>query len=523
MMKGHAGVAAAASVFLRFGVATRLHRSSGALAPALVVVASVLALAPASEAAPPAPKIDGAAIVRGAGKVKPDGARDWHDTTTGDVLTSGVSVQAADDQPLELSSPDGVTITLEPGAQARWLTAGKLPSETNTWTRGYHLVLREGELEVSMPPGPKGSHAFLVSTKAGTLTDWRGQLHINVHDETTTAAIYEGALVVGSNGMGFPVYDGAGILMRKGHDPDKSRAIPPAPTWDSSANAVPSFAVVQGAAHAPLGIAWAAVQGAATYRVEVATEGTMTRVVHRATTTDAHYTLPDITVPNGSGGTAAPPRLFAHVRAVGSEGIVGQWSAARALHVVHYPLPDGAFVAKDGAIVLPDGASVTLSDADGIEVAFENVTSLARRTAVPLYWSKLSGPLRLSDDAPMRIVHLRDPVLGAETQLVLAKSALRADVQMSPKNARWPADAIDVRVVVADPSGRVDPASVELKLQALLGIVPVSVSWQRSGATWTTHIASNGRTGPSVVRVVAADAKGTEIGRGFLEIGAASP
>jgi hypothetical protein len=508
-------------VSLRFVVVGNPWRG-GAKAAALGVLACLLTSTHASEGAPPAPKVDGAAIVRGAGKVKPDGARDWKDTTTGDVLTSGVSVQAADDQPLELNSPDGVTIILEPGAQARWLTAGKLPSETNTWTRGYHLVLREGELQVSMPPGPKGAHAFLVSTKAGTLTDWRGQLHISVNDETTTAAIYEGALVVGSNGQGFPVYDGAGILMRKGHNPDKSLAIPPAPTWDSSATSVPSFAVVQGAAHAPLGIAWAAVQGAASYRVEVATEATMTRVVHRATTTDAHYTLPDITVPNGAGGTAPPPRLFAHVRAVGSEGIVGQWSAARAMHVVHYQLPDGAFAAKDGAIVLPDGAVVTLSDADGLEVAFENVATLARRTAVPLYWSKLAGALRLSDDAPMRIVHLRDPVLGAEAQLVLAKSSLRADVQMSPKNARWPADAIDVRVVVTDPSGRIDPSSFDLKLQALLGVQPMAVSWQRSGATWTTHIAPNGRTGPSVVRVVASDARGTEIGRGFLEIAGAS-
>jgi hypothetical protein len=284
---------------------------------------------------------------------------------------------------------------------------------------------------------------------------------------------------------------------------------------------VPSVAVVQGAAHAPLGIAWTAVQGAASYRVEVASEPTMTRVVHRATTADAHYTLPDL----APAPAATPPsdpvpmRLYARVRAVGAEGIVGQWSAPRALHVVHYQLPDGAFVARDGALVLPDGASLTLADADGVEVAYESVTSLARRPAgVPLYWSKLAGPLRLSDDAPMRVVHLRDPALGAEAQLVLARSTLRVDVQLSPRRARWPADAVDVRVVVSDPSGRVDVAAVDLKLEAMIGVQPVSVSWQKSGATWTTHIASNGRVGPTVVRVVAKGPRGDEIGRGFLEI-----
>ena len=500
----------------------------GRVASRTLVLAAVLAIAssPVASAAPPPPKADGASVVRGAGKVKADGARDWRDTAPGDVITSGTSFQAADDQPLELSTPDGVTISLEPGAQGRWLSAGKLPSETNTWTRGYHLVLREGELEVSMPPGAKGSHAFLVSTKAGTLTDWRGQLHVNVQDETTAAAIYEGALVVGSNGQGFPVYDGAGILMRKGHDPDKSRPIPAAPAWDATTAAVPSFAVVAGSAHAPLGIAWTPVPGAASYRVEVAAEQTMTRVVNRASTGDAHYTVPELKPAGG----ATDPRLFARVRAVGSEGIVGPWSAARALHVVHYQLPEGGFVAKDGVLVLPAGGVVTMSDADGVEVAFENVRSLGGHpggagappdrpgTGVSLYWSKLAGPLRLSEDAPLRVVHLRDPVLGGEAQLVLAKATLRADVTLSPKSARWPADSVDVRVVVADPSGRLDPASIDLNLQAMVGVQPISVSWQRSGATWTTHIAANGRVGPSVVRVVATDPKGTEIGRGFLEI-----
>src|SRR5579883_378096 len=123
----------------------------------MLVALAVVATARSSVAAPPpasrAPaKPDGASIVRGAGKVKADGARDWRAAAAGDVLTSGMNVQAADDQPLELSTPDGVSITLEPGAEGRWLAAGRLPSETNTWTHGFHLVLREGELEVGMPP-----------------------------------------------------------------------------------------------------------------------------------------------------------------------------------------------------------------------------------------------------------------------------------------------------------------------------------------------------------------------------------
>ncbi len=349
----------------------------------LALLASVACIAyvsaPAVTSAAPA-KSAGAAIVRGSGQSKVDGAHDWRDTTTGDVLTAGLTVRAAADQPLEMILPDAVTITLEAGASARWMSASKLPTETNGWTRGYHLVLLDGELEVRMPAGPKGSHAFLVQTRHGTLTDWRGQLHVMVHEDTTAAAIYEGALVVGSNGMGFPVYDGAGIVMRKGMDPDKTRGIPATPTWSggsSTGTGGGGFAVVPRNDAAYVDFHWTAVPGAASYRVEGAAEPTMVKVQRRVSTTEPRFALSE------AGGGA---RSWIRVRAVGAEGIVGEWSAPRAAHVLRYDLPDGAVVGRDGALVMPEGTSITLSDADGVDVAYENVESLAHHVEVPLYW-----------------------------------------------------------------------------------------------------------------------------------------
>src|SRR6202044_3573460 len=175
-----------------------------------------------------------------------------------------------------------------PSSRVQWMPASKLPSEINKWTRGYCIVLEDGELEVRMPPAPKGAHAFLVSTKAGTLTDWRGQLHVRVHGDVTSAAIYEGALVVGSNGQGFPVYDGAGILMRRGVNPDKSRGIPRPPSWQGEGGTTAvagaasagsegghgALALVAGDATAALDLAWARVPDAVSYRIEIATDPT---------------------------------------------------------------------------------------------------------------------------------------------------------------------------------------------------------------------------------------------------------
>jgi hypothetical protein len=424
-------------------------------------------------------------------------------------------VQAPADRTLTVTLPDGVAVTLEPGTHGLWLPRSKLPSETNGWAQGYHLVLVEGELDVRMPDAPKGSHAFLVQTRAGTLTDWRGKLHVMVHDDKTTAAIYQGALVVGSNGMGFPVYDGAGILMRKGINPDKSRGIPAAPAWDGEHGA-PSLLVEAEGTKGNVGVSWGAVPGAASYRVAIAHDPAMSGVVEMATTTDTTYAMVERSA--GTAGTAGNTGFWAQVRAIGPEGIVGEWSAPRAMRVVHYTLPDGATVARDGSIVLPARGSLNLTDADGLEVAYG--TSVGR-SPVPLYWSKLAGALRLPDDADMRVVHLRDPSLGQETSVTLAKRALRVNVDMTPRDPPR-GTPIDVRATAWDPTRRLDPAQEKITLEATLDLDPIPVAWRQEGSTWTARITPRPTFRPTVVRVVARDAFGLEIGRGFVEIGDAS-
>jgi hypothetical protein len=483
---------------------------------------------PPTAAAAPAPvRVDGAAIVLGAGRTRERGSQVWRDANTGDVLTGGITVQASPDQPLEMLLPDGVTVSMDPGTLVQWGSATKLPGETNHFIRGYYLFLEDGELEVRMPAGPKGQHAFLVTTRAGTLTDWRGQLHVMARGDTAAAAIYEGALVVGTNGQGFPVYDGAGILIRKGVNPEKSRGIPPIPGWLGGRAAL---ALAAEGARPAIDLAWQPVPNAESYRVELATDPTMVHVVARASVQESHYAAPD---------PAAGGRYWARVRAVDAKGIVGEWSAARPMRVVHYALPDGAFVAADGAVVVPADATLRVVDAEGLEVAYEAVSSAPRSVPAPLYWYGLSGPLRLPEDVPARIVHVRDPSFGrvdsgqgaadagagasesgaAEARLLLARRELRADVELAPKTARWPGDPIDARVVVRDPSGRISGATAPVTLEALLDLTPLPVDWQHRGDTWTGRIAPRALIAPSVVRVRVLDEKGSEIGRGFVEIG----
>ncbi|MGH7296298.1 MAG: hypothetical protein ACRELB_15265, partial [Polyangiaceae bacterium] len=410
--------------------------------------------------------------------------------------------------------PDGVVVAFEPNTTARWAGSGKIASETAKWTQGFHLDLTDGEIDVAMPEAARGAHALLVSTRAGTLTDWRGRMHLVVRGDTTSVAVYDGALVVGSRGQSFPVHDPEALVLHKGAAPEKGRTMPAAPSWAAASGGAAPFAVIPEGATTALGVAWVPAAGAASYRVQIGTDEGMTRIVQRAAVGDPRFSI------------ASPPpgvHYFAQVRSVGQDGIVGPWSTRHAVRVAHFRLPAGAFVARDGAVVLPYGVALPLTDGDGLELAYENVRPGPRLAPPVLYWSRLAGPLRTTEDAPIRIAHLRDTALGVETRIVLAKREIRAQVDMEPRNAA-PREPIDVRVTVWDPSGRIDVASERITLQATKDLDPVPVAWQRMGNVWTGRIGPRSATFASVVRVVVKDGLDEEIGRGFLEFqGATAP
>jgi hypothetical protein len=241
-------------------------------------------------------------------------------------------------------------------------------------------------------------------------------------------------------------------------------------------------------------------------------------VMEIATTTDTTYSLveraPDAARSQENGVVPRSGGYWAQVRAVGAEGIVGEWSPPRSLRVVHYTVPPDAVVAHDGSIVLAPQTSVTLNDAAGMEMAYGTTTG---PSPVPLYWSPLGTSLRLPDDAAMRVIHLRDPALGQETTVTLARRSLKVDIDMTPRNPP-PGAPIDVRAVAWDPTKRLDPAVEKVTLEATLDLSPMNVAWRQQGAMWTARLTPPPVFKPSVVRVVARDTFGVEIGRGFVEI-----
>jgi hypothetical protein len=327
-----------------------------------------------------------------------------------------------------------------------------------------------------------------------------------VHDDTTAAAIYEGALVVGSNGVGFPVYDATAVTIRKGAIPEKSHGIPGTPSWPATTppGTTPPLALVRSGQKAQLGFAWTPVQGATAYRVEVSTDAVMVNVVKRETTTQTTFSVGE--VPAGG-------RFWVRVRAIVGDGIVGGWSKPRPLRVLRLTYPERAIATSDGAVILPEDEALGLADAEGIEVAYEPTDG----PKGPLAWTKAPTALRLGPTGG-RIVHVRDATLGVETRLVLGRRELRARVEMCPKRARWPEDTLTIRATVSDPSARIDASNEALTFETTVNLEPIAVTWHHVGTTWWATVPPRAPPGPWVVRVTARDSAGNEIGWGGLEV-----
>ena len=184
---------------------------------------------------------------------------------------------------------------------------------------------------------------------------------------------------------------------------------------------------------------------------------------------------------HAAGASARASTTWPRCARSGTDGLVGAWSAARALRVVHYRLPPGAFVARDGAVVLPYGASLPLTDGDGLELAYENVRpgAAARRRRRPLLGeARRTAAARRRRAGAHRAPARRDARRRDPRDARAPRSCARTST--CSRGRREPRDPIDVRAVVSDPSGHVDVSNETITLEAMKDLDPVPVAWQHT-------------------------------------------
>ncbi len=220
------------------------------------------------------------------------------------------------------------------------------------------------------------------------------------------------------------------------------------------------------------------------------------KLLRRLSSAEASVQLGSL--PAGSYGVSA--------RAVETSGLEGAESDLVPLRVVAAELPSGAKL-TDEAILLPPNQRVKLHGTEGVEISYGRAPQFV---AAPSTIGLIRGQETL--------VRLRASGSREELALTLAPSTLRAHVEIGPARAKWPRDAVQVTVRLADSRGRPLADDVIVKPSVFVNVTPVQVDFKRKGPLLVGTVPPALEAGPWVVRVQVPDATGNVVARNFLEI-----
>jgi hypothetical protein len=397
----------------------------------------------------------------------------------------------------QLQVDANTVVTLSPGAIFMVAAYFYVPLEVDSkqLTPARELRMSEGHIEARSTT--ERGMPLVVSGPGSTHVAFRAaDVQIAVKGERMVAQVNEGTARAGSNKRWITIEKAQASTLPASGYPSTPRAEVLAPEWKPGAGCVPALGVVEPGNASNVGVCWEPRSGAASYTVELAKDEAFTNIESSETTTGTSWSK-----------ALTEGRYFVRTRAVDADTMTSRVSPVRKVGVVSFTLPPGA-TANLGArtVVLPEGRAFSLRDMSGLETALDRGIFVSVRSPIVM------------DAEPSHVFRFRiagDP--SSESTLELSRRALRADIEITPKSARWPVDPVDITVTVRDPGGLVDAAQMTPKLKVLLGLTELPVIWSHRGPVWTTRLAPR-TTGPTVVRVVAEDEFGNTLGRHFLEV-----
>jgi hypothetical protein len=417
---------------------------------------------------------------------------------TSSVVPAGAEVRC--DKPCTLKVDADNLIVLSAGAAVTVANYFYVPLVANapSLTPAHQIELREGVIEAISPSA--GALPLVISPGPDehvALRDARAQ--ISQKGERTAVAALSGKVRVGGAHAWITLDKGQSASVHSKGRPSGPRAMADGPKWMGVDGGCPAgLSMTETSGRAVVGGCWDRLAQAAGYRVELAQ--------------DADFRKPiatEITQATSWSTLLGIGRYFARVRSVDADGLYGQPSAVRHLAVVPYVMPPGSMAdMQTHTLVVPEGRKIDLGDSEDLELAIDHGGfSRAPKSIV-------------MDEAPEHRLRfrLRDDHGSTSADYIARRRALVATVLMTPKKATWPTDPVDIVVTIEDPSGQVDPTKFEPHFQVLLGLAELHPTWSHRGAVWSAHLEPRSTGGPAVVRVIAQDEYGTNIGRNFLEI-----
>ena len=422
----------------------------------------------------------------GCAKSTPEGA--CGDVAAGATIGPGATLVAGASG-LTVTLADRSVVRLTEGTELRLLPRTKLQlGRGDTMAEVVQLMRGKLVAEVAVGPGAllvKTSQPVAAVVKKGTAV-------VKVSDEAVVLATLRGASVLGSGSEFNEVPEGRMRVLTRGDPKGTMRDVARAPT-EVQLSAGVQFRFVAGGN--PVKLTWTAPTGAQSYEVELRTAQKLP-VLRRLPKGTSELAL----------GELGPGQHEVAVRAIDADGFEGSWSPVQRLAVVEVTLPTGASAQGD-LVQLPDKRKLRLGAVDGLEASFDQLT-----TFIPA-----PSEIGLTND---RITTLRLRRRGetAETRLRLAPRSLQAQVTLTPKNARWPSNPVQIEIRLVSLLGLPPPSDIEMRPQVTLDQEVLSPTWTRDGDRLRATVPPRSDRRPHVLRVEVADQHGLPLGRGFVEI-----
>ncbi|HEY3496592.1 MAG TPA: hypothetical protein VGK73_17960, partial [Polyangiaceae bacterium] len=413
------------------------------------------------------------------------------------TLISGTLEQLAENvrvgsEGAEWVLPGGSSLTASPGAELRIL--GK-PQSLDLGTRqrvpGYTVILKTGLVRARV--SKQGKSAIVVAApKRTSVLVALGETSVLAGRHVAVAST-SGKTFVGSGSARMRTIE-PGVLevLDDGAATRRTLLASPAALRGTTVLLSQADAVRMGE------LGWDPVPGAVGYRVELR-EQHGDRLRARLETEAPR-------VPEGF-ATLPPGGYQLRVVALDAIGMESAEPLTRALHVVRLTLPAGGYLEPSGALRIPAAGQVSLTPADGLEMAYGMGSPFAPAPA----------SLELNGEEP-RLVRLRAAGQGEGERVWLFPRQARAHVEFEPRAPRWPEQPLVIRVRLEDKFGVSAASWVKAEPRVSVGVEAVPVTFSQDGDSLKGVLPPRSGNGPWVVRVEVVDQRGLPLGRDFVEV-----
>ncbi|HEY6726550.1 MAG TPA: hypothetical protein VI197_21090 [Polyangiaceae bacterium] len=391
--------------------------------------------------------------------------------------------------------PDSVVVVTGSDADVKRMPGTKLALEGNKTTHAHVYQVNKGRFEIIIPDTQKNQVAVLVVGP-------RGQSAV-VSGGHATAYVDDDSIRFTADGFG--MLTGKGSRWKKlSSGMVRKVNLQSGASTDTTMMSAPDVDVAKPLAwtlsdkESTASVSFKALAHAERYQVALLRkEGTQLSLVSSTITPTAQADLSGVT----------PGNYLVLARGIDETGAPGPASAVEPLRVMGIELPPGA-EATDSAILLPPSQRVPLVAADGLKMTYGSSN----------YFVDAPNTVGLARGATTK-VRFREANSDQELELTLAPHTVNADVNIGPQTARWPRDAVTVKIGLTDATGQPLASDQKVSVEVSINLQQQEVQFKRTAAGLEGKLQPpKGSSGPWVVRVEVKDPLGRVAGHNFLEV-----